>query len=189
MASNYTWKLYLISENVSFTCLPWAIVMSQTWWWWNCRKLNLDFLFFFFNIIFFLYPLKKAEIECIDLFFLNLKHYLSFLSLLLLFFLYPYFCRLESILSLLVCQKSWRRVSCGQLFCWWLWLRVRSCRWTVRQVSSPFSSNWESSDTKARYISTEDCCSYFFPLPNVSLWFLTLFLFPFCNLKCVDFLC
>lgn len=87
MASNYTWKLYLISENVSFTCLPWAIViMSQTWWWWNCRKLNLDFLFFFFNIIFFLYPLKKAEIECIDLFFLNLKHYLSFLSLLLLFF-------------------------------------------------------------------------------------------------------
>lgn len=42
--------------------------------------------FFFFNIIFFLYPLKKAEIECIDLFFLNLKHYLSFLSLLLLFF-------------------------------------------------------------------------------------------------------
>lgn len=63
--------------------------------------------FFFFNIVFFLYPLKKAEIECIDLFFFNLKHYLSFLSLLLfLFFLYPYFCRLESILSLLVCQKS-----------------------------------------------------------------------------------
>lgn len=151
-------------------------------------EFGFSFLFFF-NIIFFLYPLKKAEIECIDLFFLNLKHYLSFLSLLLLFFLYPYFCRLESILSLLVCQKSWRRVSCGQLFCWWLWLRVRSCRWTVRQVSSPFSSNWESSDTKARYISTEDCCSYFFPLPNVSLWFLTLFLFPFCNLKCVDFLC
>lgn len=87
MASNYTWKLYLISENVSFTCLPWAIViMSQTWWWWNCRKLNLDFLFFFFYNIFFLYPLKKAEIECIDLFFLNLKHYLSFLSLLLLLF-------------------------------------------------------------------------------------------------------
>lgn len=26
--------------------------------------------FFFFNIVFFLYPLKKAEIECIDLFFL-----------------------------------------------------------------------------------------------------------------------
>lgn len=89
--------------------------------------------------------------------FFNSKHYLSFLSL--FFFLYPYFSRLERILSLLVCQKSWRRVSCGQLFCCWLWLRVRSCRWTVRQVSSPFSSNWESSDTKARYISTEDCCS------------------------------
>lgn len=34
--------------------------------------------FGFFSNIIFLYPLKKAEIECI--YFLNLKHYLSFLS-------------------------------------------------------------------------------------------------------------
>lgn len=49
-------------------------------------EFGFSFFFFFFNIIFFLYPLKKAEIECIDLFFFYLKHYLSFLSLLLLFF-------------------------------------------------------------------------------------------------------
>lgn len=111
---------------------------------------------FFFKCNFFV-SFKKSWNWMYLFNFFNLKHYLSFLSL--FFFLYPYFSRLERILSLLVCQKSWRRVSCGQLFCCWLWLRVRSCRWTVRQVSSPFSSNWESSDTKARYISTEDCCS------------------------------
>lgn len=84
MASNYTWRLYLISENVSFTCLPWTIVMSQTWWWWNCRKLNLDF-FYFLNIIFFLLSFKKSWNWMYWFIFLNLKHYLSFLSLLLFF--------------------------------------------------------------------------------------------------------
>lgn len=114
--------------------------------------------FFFFNIIFFVSFKKKLKLNVL-IYFLKFKALPLIPLIIIIIFLYPYFCRLESILSLLVCQKSWRRVSCGQLFCWWLWLRVRSCRWTVRQVSSPFSSNWESSDTKARYISTEDCCS------------------------------
>lgn len=48
--------------------------------------------FFFFNIIFFLYPLKKAEIECIDLFFFKFKALpLIPLIIIIIFFCIPTF--------------------------------------------------------------------------------------------------
>ena len=63
----------------------------------------------------------------------------------------PLSCRREALLRTFVCQSHWGKVSCGPLLCQWLWWRVRSCRWTLREVSSLFASDWESRHTKARY--------------------------------------
>lgn len=93
-------------------------------------------------------------------------------------------CSRELPLRAFVCQKHWRRVSCGLLLCQWLWLRVRSCRWSLREVSSLFASDWESRDTKARYGMEDQCFSSPRP-PSSSSWIVLVIpkpsSFPFSN--------